>query len=233
MPFRILFQDDRYVAIEKPARFQVHPPENSLRRVSPQFNCLKILRDQLGQYIYPVHRIDRATSGVVVFALDSEAASRLSEQFRSHEIVKTYYTVCRGWIAEPTTIDYPLLNELKSERQRAITHIRPLAKIELPFANKRHATSRYTLAEVKIETGKHHQIRRHFVHASHPLIGDRVYGEGSHNRFFKNELGIEGLLLKAAKIEFDDPFGESRLKIRSYWGSTWLKVFDIFGFCPL
>jgi tRNA pseudouridine65 synthase len=235
MSLKILYQDFYYVAVDKPAGFHVHPPEDKRHKIARSLNCLHILNQQLNSYIYPVHRLDRATSGVLLFALDSESARLGCDLFKNREIDKVYYCVARGQINSDGVINHPLRSDVDRqdlERYDAMTHYTPIASIELPFATNRHPTSRYTLLRVKPLTGKMHQIRRHFAHISHPLIGDTIYGDGKHNRFFREELGISGLLLKCYSLEFNHPQSGDGLHIASTWNGLWHKVFDLFHICP-
>jgi tRNA pseudouridine65 synthase len=235
MKFRILFQDAHLVAIDKPAGFHVHPPQDATHRISPGLNGLRIVRDQLGQYVYPVHRIDPATSGVVIYALSSEMASLLSRQFRDQELVKTYIAVTRGWIHEETRIDTPLVKPgtlNPADPKESLTTLVPLARVELPFANSQHPTSRYSLVWVNIESGRWHQIRRHLARISHPIIGDTVHGHGEHNRIFREHLALRMLCLKAAQLSFLHPVTGDPVTLRSRWGGSWHQLFERFGVCP-
>ena len=100
MSLKILYQDQFYVAVDKPAGFHVHPPEDQRHKIARSVNCLHILNQQLNTYIYPVHRLDRATSGVLLFALDSDSARLGCDLFRNREIEKVYYCVARGLIQD-------------------------------------------------------------------------------------------------------------------------------------
>jgi len=237
MSFKILYQDSYLVAIEKPAGFHVHPPENSMHRIPMGLNCLQVLKKQLNQFLYPVHRLDRATSGVLVFALSPQSAGAISQQFKERSVHKVYYCVVRGWVPESGTIDSPLnidssSEDPGSEKVDALTHYQRVAQIELPYPVGRYATARFSLVQVKPHTGRMHQIRRHFAHIRHPLIGDTVYGDGKQNRFFREELGISGLLLKAYSLKLNHPKTGERLVIQGRWNHTWHQVFERFGVCP-
>jgi tRNA pseudouridine65 synthase len=233
--FRILFQDDSLVAIDKPAGFHVHPPEDKSIRVDVGSTCVVVLRRQLGREVYPAHRLDRPTSGVLLFALDPLTARAMSERFGSREVSKTYYAVTRGWITgdEEQLIDRPLSSESGATTMEARTRIEPLARIELPHAVGRYATARYTLVRAEPETGRLHQIRRHLAGISHPIVGDTTYGDRDHNRFFRDTLNITPLLLKAQRLEFVHPRTDDRMSIESRWSGAWHSVFDRFGLCPL
>ncbi len=232
LALRILYQDENLVAVDKPAGFQVHSPEDPLHRVSDHRNCLVILRNQLGRYVYPVHRLDRATSGVLLFGLDSETAGQLGQQFARRETDKVYYAVTRGWVDDQGLIDQVLTNEQRGE-QEARTRYHCLARVELPHpVGKRHPSSRYSLVRVVPETGRMHQIRRHFTRISHPLVGDTVYGDGPHNRLYRATLNIPGLLLKAHLLRFEHPRTRVPMRLISRWDKRWHRVFELFGACP-
>ncbi len=233
MYFRILYQDPYLVAIEKPAGYHVHPPEDSTHRISPLTNCLHLLGKQLNTYLYPVHRLDRATSGVLLFALQSETARELCQLFQNQKIKKTYITVVRGWTPEAATIEHPLRSENDpDQRLESVTAYERIAKMEIPFPNGRFSSSRYSLLHIEPHTGRRHQIRRHCQHISHPLIGDTIYGNGEHNRLFREKLEINGLLLKAYSVEMIHPQTGTPLRITSRWNGMWHQLFDLFGVCP-
>src|SRR5262249_31804642 len=152
------------------------------RRVAREIVCLNKLRDQLGTYLFPVHRIDVGTEGVLLFALDKKSASILSSRFREGAIRKRYFAIARGWAPEGGTIDLPLELDSTGDLAEARTRFQTRARVELPHAvGKRFATARYSLVEAWPETGRYHQIRRHFARLSHPLVGDREHGDSHHN----------------------------------------------------
>jgi tRNA pseudouridine65 synthase len=229
--FRILFETPDFVAVDKPHGFHVHPPEDARFRVGKSVNGLAILRDQLGKYVYPVHRLDRSTSGVLLYALSSEAASKLAGLFSERAIEKTYYALVRGATREQGEIDSPLAEEDRPA-VAARTRFERLATCELDWANDRFPTSRYSLVRVTPETGRYHQIRRHLRRENHPIVGDSVYGDGVHNRHWREEIGRRYLFLKAYSIAFRSPFDGSAISIKSQWNSEWLRVFEKFGVCP-
>lgn len=208
----ILYRDDDLVAVNKPSGLLVHRSE--IDRRETRF-VLQLVRDQLGQWVYPVHRLDRPTSGALLFALNREAARRLGEAFAAGAVEKTYLAVVRGIPPEEGIIDYPLTEELDRHSDRlarpdkgpqpAVTEFRRLATVELPCPVGRYATSRYSLVEARPKTGRKHQLRRHFKHLFHPLIGDTKHGEGRHNRFFRDSYDCHRLLLAAVEITLPHP----------------------------
>jgi tRNA pseudouridine65 synthase len=158
---------------------------------------------------FPVHRLDRPTSGVLLFALSNEAASVLAQKFQNEEVEKTYYAVVRGWLPSgPQTFEQELRKVTRAKKydgeyQRAVTDYEVAESYELPFSTHAdHPTSRYSLVRVHPKTGRWHQIRRHFAMASHPLVGDTVYGAGVHNRLFREKLGAHRLFLHCAEMSF-------------------------------
>ena len=207
----IIYQDQQLVAINKPSGLLVH--RSNLDRYETRF-ALQLLRDQLGQRVYPVHRLDKPTSGVLLFALDRETAGVLSEQFRLQQIEKSYLAVVRGWPDNEGVIDYPLVdgptkmacgdNSSETPRQ-AVTNYSTLARVELPLAVGRYASGRYALVEMRPKTGRRHQLRRHFKHIFHPLIGDTSYGDGKHNQLFREQFGCSRLLLHARQLLLRQP----------------------------
>jgi len=214
---KILFRDEHFVAVNKPAGLLVH--RSDLDRHETEF-ALQMVRDQMGRHVFPVHRLDRPTSGVLLFALSPEAARRAGEAFESDTVRKTYLAVVRGATKETAVIDYPLQElperfEAKNKDENlaakeAVTAFQRLAMVELPFALGKFPTARYSLLEVRPRSGRRHQIRRHLKHLFHPIIGDTTYGEGRHNRLFRNELGCSRMLLHALGLSFPHPWsGES------------------------
>lgn len=214
MMLKVLYQDPDFIAVDKPSGLLVHRTELSTDREC----AMTILRDQLGQWVYPVHRLDRATSGVLLFALNSKAAGDLSERFRAKEMRKTYLAVVRGYADTTGVIVQPLKRNPEKKNSpllEAHTTYERVATTELPFAIGRYSTTRYSLVKVRIETGRLHQIRRHMCTISHPIVGDTVYGDGKHNKFFREKFALRRLLLCAAGIEFEHPYSGIKTLIRS------------------
>lgn len=207
----LLHRDDRIAVFNKPSGLLIH--RSYIDRTETRF-ALQLARDLLGQRVYPVHRLDKPTSGVLLFALSPEDAAVVTASFTAGTVRKRYLAVCRGITPESGVIDYPLVEEQDRHDpyrqegkapQAAVTTLRRLASVELPFAVGRYPTSRYSLVEAEPQTGRRHQIRRHFKHIFHPLIGDVNYGEGRHNRFFREEFSCCRLLLHAAELTIPHP----------------------------
>lgn len=218
----ILYQDEFLVAVNKPAGLLVH--RSSIDRHENE-NAMKLVRDQLEQWVYPVHRLDKATSGVLVFARDKETARRMTRSFADETISKEYLAVVRGVAKEAERIDHPLkdifdkMTDQKADKDKpakqAVTDYRRLASIELPHPVGRYSTARYSLIAVNPLTGRNHQIRRHMKHIFHPVLGDTTYGDGKQNDFFRRQFNCRRLLLHACKIEFIHPYNGRLLHIRA------------------
>jgi len=207
----ILYQDEHYIAIDKPATLLVH--RTRIAEEQREF-ALQQLRDQIGRRVYLIHRLDRPTSGVLLFAFSSEAAQRMCQLFGERTVSKTYVAIVRGYTKEAERIDYALpKEENKQIRQEAVTNYKTLATKELAVAVGRYDTARYSLVLVRPETGRMHQIRRHFAHLRHPIIGDKRYGDRFHNRFFVEKMNIVRLLLVAQQLRFVHPYTQKELII--------------------
>ena len=226
MTLPILYQDEHYVAIDKPPGLLVHRSPISRDRVF----ALQLLRDQLGRRVYPLHRLDRATSGVMLFALSAAAAAAVGRQFDCGTVDKEYLAVVRGWVEADGLIDHPLADEDgNGAAQPAQTRFRCLAQIELPHAVDRYPTARYSLVAVHPLTGRRQQIRRHFKHVSHHLVGDTTHGNGRHNRFFREVLQIRRMLLLARSLAFHHPYLGERVRIEAGADPDWQRVAQLFG----
>lgn len=222
---KILYRDEHYIAVDKPAGLLVHRT-----RISEDSRfVLQTLRDQIGRRVYPVHRLDRPTSGVLVFGLDSEAARRLVGLFERRQVEKRYLAVVRGYAAESACIDYALQEETGKAPQAAVTAYRRLATVELPIAVGRYATARYSLLAVRPETGRMHQIRKHMKHIFHPIVGDTTHGDGRHNQLFRERFGIRRLLLTASELRFVHPFSGVPLSIGAGLDGEMVRLFECLG----
>ncbi|EEX91652.1 tRNA pseudouridine synthase C [Vibrio orientalis CIP 102891 = ATCC 33934] len=227
----IVFQDEYFVAVNKPAGMLVH--RSWLDKHETQF-VMQTLRDQIGQHVFPLHRLDRPTSGVLIFALSSEVASQVMPMFANHEMEKTYHAIVRGWIEESGRLDYALKVELdkiadkhasqEKEAQEAITDYWPLAKVEVPHSTGKFPTTRYCLMEMKPLTGRKHQLRRHMAHLRHPIVGDTTHGDGKHNKLYREVYDSHRLLLHASSLEFVHPFTNEKLLIKAGIDETWQKL---------
>lgn len=207
----ILYRDRDVVVVDKPSDLLVH------RTAIDGDNdaALQRVRDQIGQWLYPVHRLDRPTSGALVFALSSEAAHRLAEDFRGTGVTKHYLATVRGWPPEQGVVDRPLRPSKKKPARGSRSRFARIATAELPIAVSRYPTSRYALVMAAPDTGRYHQLRRHFNAISHPVIGDTARGDRHHNRFFREHFDSHRLLLHAWRLAFPQPFTRETITVHS------------------
>ena len=221
----ILYQDAELVVIDKPAGLLVHRMEKSTDHVF----ALQLLRDQFGRSVYPVHRLDRPTSGVLMFAFSPEVAARLIADFAARRIHKRYLAVVRGFPDAEGVIEHPLREEPGAPLLECRTAYRRLATVELVTPVGPHASARYALVEAEPLTGRRHQLRRHLKHLAHPVIGDTQYGDGRHNRFFRERLNTGRLLLLASRINFIHPATGEELEVEAPLPADVAALFALFG----
>jgi tRNA pseudouridine65 synthase len=219
----IVYQDEYLVAINKPCGYLVH--RSPIAR-DAEFIVLQILRDQIGQHVYPIHRIDRKTSGVLLFALDKETNRGLGKDFAEHNLIKEYTAIVRGWIDNKGVVDYALTND-SGKTQDAITEYECLAHFELNIPLGKFQTSRYSHVKVIPQTGRMHQIRKHMNHLRHPIIGDRPYGCSKQNRLWKNRFGLTNMMLHAISLDITHPITNAQLLIEASYFSEYERVLNI------
>ena len=232
----ILYEDEHLVAIHKPAGLLVHRSYLARRE---RFFAMQLTRDLVGCHVFPVHRLDRPTSGVLLFAKSSEVANALCEQFASHTVEKQYLALVRGNMHESGILDYALkveLDELGDKNadpnkaaQEAVTAYEPLLNTEIPYPSGRYSTSRFALVRLSPKTGRKHQLRRHMAHLRHPIVGDTTHGDGKQNAFFREHFGINRLWLIAKKLTFTHPITQTRLSIETELEPEWETVFAELG----
>ncbi|MFK7954718.1 MAG: tRNA pseudouridine(65) synthase TruC [Lysobacterales bacterium] len=231
----LVYADDHMVAINKPTGLLTH--RSAIDRHENRF-ALQLLRDQIGQRVFPVHRLDKPTSGVLLFALNRECARQLSEQFASSQVNKRYLAVVRGYCPQRGVIDHPLqekLDKMTDARampnkppQEAVTEFELLAKMQLAVQVDRYPQSRYSLIRLLPKTGRKHQLRRHMKHIGHPIIGDSTHGKGVHNRFFATHYRCPRLLLACTAMELKHPATGDTLLLEAEPGEAFKRVLAAF-----
>lgn len=228
MPLEILYQDDALLAVNKPAGLPVH--RSKLIGPADAF-LIDLVREQVGGPVSLAHRIDRATSGVLLIARSAEVAAALGEQFMGREVRKQYLAVVRGW-PEPTEglIDYPLPGSRETgPRREACTRYARLATVEVPIALGRYPQQRYALVLAAPQTGRFRQIRKHLAHIHHPVIGDCQHGRGDHNRLYKQHFGCHRMLLHAWRLQFTHPVSGVPMDIAAPLDAAYQAVLARFG----
>jgi tRNA pseudouridine65 synthase len=228
----VLYADAHLVVVNKPSGLLVHrsPIDRHERRFAVQ-----LLRDQLERRVFPVHRLDKGTSGALAFALDRTTAAAFSTAFAGRAVAKTYLAVVRGWPADAGVIEHPLeavvddYAPAAGAARDARTAFRTLGRVELPLRVDRYSTSRYALVELAPDTGRRHQLRRHLAHVSHPIIGDSSYGKGRHNRLFAERYGVRRLLLACVRLAFVHPATGQRIDVAADPGAEFALLAHEFG----
>jgi tRNA pseudouridine65 synthase len=232
----VLFQDDDLIVVNKPSGLLVH--RSSIDRQATEF-ALQLVRDQVGQMVYPVHRLDRPTSGALIFAFSPEVARHFSAEFAEGRIEKTYLALARGTVTDEVLVDYPLKEELdaisdkkaRSDKpaQSAITHFKNILTYEFQVKVDKFPTARYSLVQAVPKTGRKHQIRRHLRHLGHPIVGDVKYGCGKHNRFFREMFDVNRLLLACTEICFQHPRDKVFRRVQAPLAEDFRRVADRLG----
>jgi tRNA pseudouridine65 synthase len=230
--FRILYEDESFLAVDKPAGFHSHPPEDKSIRIHPKWNGLSLLERQLDRKLYPAHRLDRATSGVFLLSKERGQNDGLQALFRERAVEKTYICLVRGSLQGASRINDPLKNEAGIEEE-AITRVEELGHFILPIPGPSGESRRFTLVKAKPETGKYHQIRRHLARLGLPLVGDSRHGDKRVNRAFTEITGRDQLYLRCLAAKLRHPLTREELRIRAPFTAPWHELFDRAGLCPL
>lgn len=221
----IIYRDEYLIAINKPHGLLVH--RSRIAADATEF-ALQMLRDQLNQWVNPVHRLDRKTGGVLLFALDKEVETAMHQQFSESLVKKKYLAILRGYTPDREEIDYPLKKENGTVQEAFTSYITiERAEIEVPFRG--HDTSRYSLIEAEPRTGRMHQLRRHFAHILHPIIGDRKHGCNKQNKLFKDNWAMTTMLLHASLLSFRHPVTGEHITIEAHAHPEFQRVMQIMG----
>lgn len=230
MALPILYQDANLVAINKSHGLLVH--RSPMANDATEF-AVQLLRNQLEQRVYPVHRLDRKTGGVLLFALNEPMNAVMQQRFMDGAVTKTYLAIVRGYTADEQTIDYPLRRD-DGVVQEAVTGLKTLQRTEIPLPFGKHATSRYSLVELTPTTGRMHQLRKHMAHVLHPIIGDRPHGCNKQNKLFGESFDMNTMLLHAQRIEFSHPETSEAIVITAPWQDEFGRMLrELFGENPL
>ena len=234
--FKIIYQDDYLVAIHKPAGLLVHP--SPIDKHETQF-ATQILEALLNMPVFPIHRLDKATSGILLFALDSKTANQVSQQMQNQLIQKRYVSIVRGWIAEIGETHLPLkqhfdkmVKQSQTDKpdQSASTYWKRLDTSTLEIPLNKFSSQRYSLIELSPTTGRKHQLRRHLNALSYPIIGDVSHGDRNHNHLFNEQLGQHRLYLAATELHLTHPFTNKPLSITAPLESSFVKACEFLNF---
>lgn len=227
IPLDVVYEDTALLAVNKPAGLLVH---RSAIAADEKVFLLDQVREQVGAPVYLAHRLDRATSGVLLLAKSREIAAELGRQFMARAVEKTYLAVVRGWPEAEGAIDYALPDSReRGPRKPALTRWRVLATATVPIALGRYPEQRYALVQAKPETGRYRQIRKHLHHVSHPIIGDTSHGRGDHNRFWRMHYGVHRLLLHAWWLQFPHPVSGAMVHLHAAPDAQWDRALAALG----
>ncbi|TXD50708.1 pseudouridine synthase [Polaribacter sp. IC063] len=227
MNLEIIFEDEYIICVNKPNNILVHHAFLS-RNVSDEDSLLQLIDKELHIKVYPIHRLDRKTSGMILMAKEKEFVSKFQELFTAKEIQKTYYGVVRGFSPETKIIDSPVKGRDANVHKEALTHLKTLENITLNIPVKPYDSSRYSLVEFLPQTGRMHQLRVHSNKISHPLIGDTKYGDKNHDMMFEENFGWKNLFLHAGKLEFTHPFSLEKIVLKGSFPEDWISMFAEF-----
>lgn len=222
MQLTILYQDQHLIAIDKPSGLLVH--RSMIAKRETQF-AMQMLRDQIGQHVFPVHRLDRPTSGVLLFALDRKTAALLTEQFAHRQIQKGYHAMLRGFVNQRWSIDYPLRelhDKMTDQRanqdkpaQPAQTELTCLQRFSIPLPVGRYQGARFSYVSLQPLTGRKHQLRRHMAHIRHPIIGDTTHGDGKQNKFLRHHFNFHHLALTCSYMRIIHPHSQQPIELNA------------------
>lgn len=221
MEIPILYEDEYCLVVNKPSNLIVH--HSSFARNIEETSLTDVVREKGFPNASPVHRLDRKTSGCLLFAKEKEYVSTFQQLFESDQIEKKYIALVRGWLPESGIIDSPVKNE-RGNYKEALTHFKTIEKLELPFAFSKYPTQRYSLIELIPKTGRFHQLRIHCSKIGHPIINDPKHGDRHHNHFFENEIGIKNLFLHAGELNFKHPFTKDEVKLNASILESWKEL---------
>lgn len=228
MSLEIIFEDDYLICVHKPNNMLVHHAQHS-RNVADETSLLQLIVDETGLKVYPIHRLDRKTSGIILLAKETQFVSKFQELFTNNEIQKTYFGVVRGFSPETKVIDSPVKGRDANVHKEALTHLKTLEQVTLDIPVKPYDSSRYSLVELSPKTGRMHQLRVHMNKISHPLIGDTKYGDKNHDVMFDENFGWKNMFLHAGKLEFTHPFTSDKLTLKSTFPKDWIAMFETFS----
>ena len=226
----ILYEDDYILAVDKPRDIHVHPTKMSRRETALQ----DLLEARWNTTLYPAHRLDRPVGGVLLIAKDREIAGILGAAWRRRDSVdKRYLAVVRGWMEGSGVFDRPMRQAPGKPEKDAVTRWRALARGEAAWSDGIFPTSRYSLVECILETGRYHQIRRHLSTGDHPILGDVSHGDNPRNRIWKAEAGIRGLMLRGHRLSFIHPVDGRRISLTAPPDERFLAAAELFGWEPV
>jgi len=223
----IVFEDEYLVAVNKPNNFIIH--ESHYSRNIRETTLLQFIEQQMGYPVYPAHRLDRKTSGIIILLKDKQYVQQFQELFITKNIQKTYYAIVRGFSPDAGTIDTPVKNDDTGIYKEALTHYKTMQNIELDIPVQPYDCSRYSLVQLMPQTGRMHQLRKHLNKISYPIVGDYKYGDRFHNRMYENQFNCIYMFLHAHQLDFTHPITNKKLQLTADFPADWKKLFNTFN----
>lgn len=220
----VCYQDDYIIAVNKPNNVLVHH-SSMARNQSNEESLVELIYNQFQKHYSPIHRLDRKTSGVLLFAKNKADVATFQKLFLENDIQKTYHGIVRGHITKSGKIDTPVKGRDANVHKDALTYFKCLKTAELNIPVQPYENSRYSLVELFPKTGRMHQLRIHLNKISHPLIGDPKYGDRFHNRMFATKFNCDTLFLHAKILSFTHPFTKEALTITAKYPENWNEIF--------
>ena len=228
MSLEIIYQDNYCLLVTKPNNVLVHHAHHSRNKID-EVSLIQLIENQFGKRYYPIHRLDRKTSGIILLASKREYVASFQALFTNNEIQKIYYGVVRGFSQDNKIINSPVKGRDALVYREAETHLNCLDKIELNIPVKPYDSSRYSLVELRPKTGRMHQLRIHMNKVSTPLINDAKYGDKNHDLMYAEQFGWRNLFLHAGSLEFIHPFTNQKLTLKSSFSEDWIQLFQEFS----
>lgn len=228
MNIPILFEDEYIVCVAKPNNVLVHHAHHSRNKID-EASLLQLLFKQFEQKLYPIHRLDRKTSGIILLAKETTFVAPFQQLFTDNLIQKTYYGVVRGHTPPKKIIDSPVKGRDGKVHKEALTQLTTIQQITLDIPVKPYDTSRYSLVKLQPKTGRLHQLRIHMNKISHPLIGDAKYGDKNHDMMYVEKFGWKNMFLHAYSLEFKHPFTHKELQLKANFPKDWISLFEKFS----
>ena len=228
MSVRVIYEDEYILCVSKPNNMLVHHAFHS-RNVSDELSLLQVIEAEKGFKTYPIHRLDRKTSGIILLAKQKEVVASFQELFTKNEIEKVYFGIVRGFSPDQKSIDSPVKGRDAKVHKDALTHLKTLENITLDIAVKPYDSSRYSLVALTPKTGRMHQLRVHANKISHPLLGDPKYGDKNHNLMFEQNFNCKNLFLHAGKLTFVHPYTKENLNLIAEFPEDWRRLFVQFN----
>lgn len=222
----IIYEDEYMIVVNKPNNFLIHQSHYARNINEP--TLLEFLHEQLGYQIYPAHRLDRKTSGIILLAKEKEFVKEFQALFTTNDIIKTYYAIVRGFSKTSGTIDSPVKNDDTGVYKDAVTNYKTINNIALDIPVRPYDGSRYSLMKLTPSTGRMHQLRKHLNKISHPIVGDYKYGDRFHNRMFETEFNCKYLFLHAYSISFIHPITNQQMNLTADFPTDWEMLFKKF-----